>query len=183
MTLTVLKSLKPIFVRRSLKNCDCVRVCLLISRSWRSSGTPARDLSSSAPLSNVAHHHHRGKHRTRPRHPSRHSQIDAAPRARRTAHAPDVQVDRGLERKAVMGLQLDLGCRRAGAGFGRVVVRAALIVDVICGLLRRRLRGQRLLWLRNGGSDGDGRGVGRGTRKGCAVYDFTLVVHGGGIEG
>lgn len=50
MTLTVLKSLKPIFVRRSLKNCDCVRICLLISRSRRSSGTPASDLSSSAPL-------------------------------------------------------------------------------------------------------------------------------------
>jgi len=54
MTLTVLKSLKPIFVLRSLKNCDCVRVCFLISRSWRSSGTPTRDLSSSAPLNNVA---------------------------------------------------------------------------------------------------------------------------------
>jgi hypothetical protein len=50
ITLTVLKSRKPIFVRRSLKNCDCVRVCLLISRIRRSSGTPARDLSSSAPL-------------------------------------------------------------------------------------------------------------------------------------
>lgn len=50
ITLTVLKSRKPIFVRRSLKNCDWVRVCLLISRIRRSSGTPARDLSSSAPL-------------------------------------------------------------------------------------------------------------------------------------
>ena len=82
-----------------------------------------------------------------------------------------------------MGLQLDLGCRRAGAGFGREVVRAALIVDVICGLLRRRLRGQRLLWLRNGGSDGDRHGGGRGTRKWCAVYDVTLVVHDGGLKG
>ena len=96
----------------------------------------------------------------RQRHPGRRSQIDVATRARQTAHAPDVQVDRGLERKAVMGLQLDLGCRRTGAGFGREVVRAALIVDVICGLLRRRLRGQRLLWLRNGGNDGDRRGGG-----------------------
>ena len=58
MTLTVLKSLKPIFVRRSLKNWDCVRVCLLISRSWRSSGTPMSDLSSSAPLYNAVHDVH-----------------------------------------------------------------------------------------------------------------------------
>jgi hypothetical protein len=53
ITLTVLKSRKPIFVRRSLKNCDCVRVCLLISRIPRSSVTPARDLSSSAPLQSI----------------------------------------------------------------------------------------------------------------------------------
>ena len=185
MTLTVLKSLKPIFVLRSLKNCDCVRVCFLISRNWRSSGTPARDLSSSAPLNNAAPSSpsQSKKQNARQRHPGRRSQIDVATRARQTTHAPDVQVDRGLERKAVMGLQLDLGCRRAGAGFGREVVRAALIVDVICGLLRRRLRGQRLLWLRNGGDDGDRGGGGRGTGKGCAVYDFTVVVHGGGIEG
>ena len=50
ITLTVLKSRKPIFVRRSLRNCDCVRVCLLTSRARRSSGIPARDFSSSAPL-------------------------------------------------------------------------------------------------------------------------------------
>jgi hypothetical protein len=54
ITLTVLKSRKPIFVRRSLKNCDWVRVCLLISRIRRSSGKPARDLSSSAPLEHTA---------------------------------------------------------------------------------------------------------------------------------
>ena len=58
-----------------------------------------------------------------------------------------------------MRLQLDLGGRRAGASIGREVVRTALVVDVICGLLRHRLRGQRLLWLRSGGC-GDGRGDG-----------------------
>ena len=36
-----------------LKNCDCVLGCFLISGSWRSSGKPARDLSSSLPLNNA----------------------------------------------------------------------------------------------------------------------------------
>jgi len=35
-----------------------------------------------------------------------------------------------------MGPQLDLGYRCVGMGFGREVIRAALIVDVICGLFR-----------------------------------------------
>src|SRR5487761_1447793 len=180
MTLTVLKSRKPIFVLRSLKNCDCVRICLLISRSRRSSGTPASDLSSSAPLHSA----------TRPTfaesvHPSV-RQSDRCFVSR--AHVPDVQVDRGLERKAVMRLQLDLGSRRTSAGIGREVVRTALIIDVICGLLRRRLRlrGQwlsQLLWLRlrREGRDGDGRRDGRGAGKRGAVYDFSLVR--GGVVG
>jgi hypothetical protein len=45
-----------------------------------------------------------------------------------------------------MGLQPDVGCFRTGAGFGRGVVWAVLMVDIIRGL-RWRLRRQLLLWL------------------------------------
>src|SRR5229473_4571312 len=99
MTLTVLKSRSPIFVRRSLKNCDWVRVCLLISRIRRSSGTPARDLSSSAPLQ---HTPYTGT-------VSNHTAMNSADTSEQlfmfpleTGHAPDVQVDCSLERKAVV---------------------------------------------------------------------------------
>jgi len=88
------------------------------------------------------------------------SQIDVAPHARQTVHTPGVQVDRGLEQKAVMGLHLDLGCLRTGAGFRGEVVWAVLIANVICGLLHRRLWWRWLLWLRDRGSDGDRRGDG-----------------------
>ena len=98
ITLTVLKSRKPIFVRRSLKNCDWVRVCLLISRIRRSSGTPARDLSSSAPLE------HRTVSRRDQSHHDEHRQHirTAGLLPLETCHAPDVQVDCGFECKAVM---------------------------------------------------------------------------------
>ena len=150
-TAQVLKSLKlnPNFVLRSLNSCDCVRVCLLTSRSWRSSGTPARDLPSSTTLNNAtpSSSSREKNNRTHQRHPGNHSQIDVAPRACQAAHAPDVQVDRGLEKKAVMGPQLDLGCLCTGASPGREVVRAALIVDIFCGLVSRWLQGQQSLWL------------------------------------
>jgi len=64
VTLTVMKSLRPIFILRSLKNCDCVLGCFLISGSWRSSGKPVRDLSSSLPLNNVVPSSSRQKQKT-----------------------------------------------------------------------------------------------------------------------
>ena len=101
ITLTVLKSRKPIFVRRSLKNCDCVRVCLLISRIRRSSGTPARDLSSSAPLQHTTI---QLQHRAEINHSNEYRQHvrTAGHLPLETCHTPDVQVDCGFERKAVM---------------------------------------------------------------------------------
>lgn len=93
-------------------------------------------------------------------------------------YAPDIQVDRSLKRKSVMRLQLHLcGCR-AGTRLRRQIVWTAFIVDVICGLLRAWLRWQqqRGCW----GRCWDRRRYVRGAREGGAIYDRTVIIHGGG---
>jgi hypothetical protein len=95
-------------------------------------------------------------------------------------HPPDVQVDRSLKRKAVMRLQLDLGGCRAGTRLRRQIVWAALIIDIICGLLCCRFRWQQQ-W-RCGGRGGDRWGYGGGARKGGAIYDCAVVIHEGGTR-
>ena len=104
----------------------------------------------------ITRHHHRRRreNRTRKRYPINRSQIDVALGARQTAQAPDVQVDCGLDQKVVMGLQLDVGCCRTGAGFGRVFVLAVLITDVTRGLCRRSIV---VVVVGDGDSDGDRR--------------------------
>jgi hypothetical protein len=96
---------------------------------------------------------------------------------------PDIQVDRGLERKAVMRLQLHLGGCCASTRVRRQIVWTALIIDVICGLLHRRWRRWWLLQVRYGRGRRDMlRGYGRGARKGGAIYDCIVVIHGGGTK-
>lgn len=99
------------------------------------------------------------------------SQIDVAPRTRQTAHAPDIQVDHGLEGQVVMGLQLDFGCLPHGHGFRkrssgrRSVAHWHTIVDAVCGFLIWRLQGQWLLWLRDGANNGCGHGFKRRNKE------------------
>ena len=58
ITLTVLKSPSPIFVRRKRRNWLCVLVCLRASRAALSSGSPASRRSSSWPLPHSSAHVH-----------------------------------------------------------------------------------------------------------------------------
>ena len=106
-------------------------------------------------------------------------------RARDDTHAPNIQVDRSLERKTVMRLQFYLSGCSPRAGVRREVVRTPFVIDVICGLLLRWwwwwwwwVQDQVRQWGRCGGMMRGGRGTGeRG-----AVDHFTVVVHGGGRE-
>ena len=82
-----------------------------------------------------------------------------------------------------MRLQLHLGGCCASTRIRRQIVWTTFVIDVICGLLCRGWRWWWLLQMRYVRGRRDMlRGYGRGARKGGAIYDCTVVIHGGGTK-